>query len=37
MTMVLSILQHALGRNQYGHNPHGGPDKRWRLARKAAA
>lgn len=28
MTTILSILQHALGRDQYGHNPHGGPDYR---------
>lgn len=28
MTTILSILQHALGRNEYGHNPNGGPDYR---------
>lgn len=25
---ILAILQHALGRNEYGHNPNGGPDYR---------
>ena len=25
---MLHILQHALGRDQYGRNPHGGPDYR---------
>ena len=25
---ILHILQHALGRNEYGRNPNGGPDYR---------
>lgn len=25
---ILEILQHALGRNKFGHNPNGGPDYR---------
>lgn len=28
MTTILHVLQHALGRNQYGKNPHGRPDYR---------
>ncbi len=28
MTTILHILQHALGRDEYGKNPHGRPDYR---------